>query len=174
MCAVDGYMFEDINNSGDGGLYAELIQSTVPFSSFFFIHRPDADRRPFILTPFCSDRAFQKVDVSNQTNAYYAWTTLNGSVAVSNATSPVSSALPNSLVVSGSATFENEGYWGYKVRPIFPSGTFLFDPTLTFLLFCSPFQPSQPRSTQTGHTVFPSGPRPTRPPPRPSPPLSSR
>ncbi|KAH9940692.1 glycoside hydrolase family 51 protein [Amylocystis lapponica] len=80
--------------SGDGGLYAELLQN----------------------------RAFQQVTPGNASDSLNAWQPLNGaSLAVIADPSPVSEALPNSLQVtlpsdsSGSPGFSNEGYWGIKV-----------------------------------------------------------
>ncbi|KEP51093.1 alpha-L-arabinofuranosidase A [Rhizoctonia solani 123E] len=88
-----GYMYEDINHSGDGGLYAELLQN----------------------------RAFQG-QTPGTSGALYAWHTVgSASIAVVSNTAPVSSALPNSLSltiganVSGSAGFSNEGYWGIGI-----------------------------------------------------------
>ncbi|KAF7330131.1 hypothetical protein MSAN_02462900 [Mycena sanguinolenta] len=89
-----GYMWEDINHSGDGGLYAELLQN----------------------------RAFQAVIPGTQ-NALTAWQPFNGArLSVTSKTSGVSPSLPNSLqvqipqVVSGPIGFENTGYWGIKVQ----------------------------------------------------------
>ncbi|KAJ7053979.1 glycoside hydrolase [Mycena amicta] len=89
-----GYMWEDINHSGDGGLYAELLQN----------------------------RAFQAVIPGTQ-NALTAWQPFNGArLSVTSKTSGVSDALPNSLqvqipkVVAGPIGFENTGYWGIKVQ----------------------------------------------------------
>ncbi|KAJ7665650.1 glycoside hydrolase [Mycena rosella] len=89
-----GYMWEDINQSGDGGLYAELLQN----------------------------RAFQAVIPGTQ-NALTAWQPFNGArLSVTSKTSGVSSSIPNSLevqipkVVSGPIGFENTGYWGIKVQ----------------------------------------------------------
>ncbi|KAL7416621.1 glycoside hydrolase family 51 protein [Mrakia frigida] len=86
-----GFMFEDINNSGDGGIYAELLQN----------------------------RAFQIVDVAKQTTALVPWASINGTaISVVNDTAGISSALPNSLkveVVDGVASFENPGFWGIKI-----------------------------------------------------------
>nr|6ZPS_AAA Chain AAA, MgGH51 [Meripilus giganteus]6ZPV_AAA Chain AAA, MgGH51 [Meripilus giganteus]6ZPW_AAA Chain AAA, MgGH51 [Meripilus giganteus]6ZPX_AAA Chain AAA, MgGH51 [Meripilus giganteus]6ZPY_AAA Chain AAA, MgGH51 [Meripilus giganteus]6ZPZ_AAA Chain AAA, MgGH51 [Meripilus giganteus]6ZQ0_AAA Chain AAA, MgGH51 [Meripilus giganteus]6ZQ1_AAA Chain AAA, MgGH51 [Meripilus giganteus] len=88
-----GLMFEDINHSGDGGLYAELLQN----------------------------RAFQQV-TPNTAAALAAWHPIsNAKLAVIQDPSPVSNALPNSLqfsVPSGSSGrvgFTNEGFWGIKV-----------------------------------------------------------
>ncbi|KAJ7885091.1 arabinofuranosidase [Mycena olivaceomarginata] len=91
--ASDGLMFEDIS-SGDGGLYAELLQN----------------------------RAFQQV-TPNTTAALNAWTPVgaNASITVIADPSPLSSALPNSLVLSippgatGDHGFANGGYWGINV-----------------------------------------------------------
>ncbi|KAF8167586.1 glycoside hydrolase [Crassisporium funariophilum] len=89
-----GYMWEDINHSGDGGLYAELLQN----------------------------RAFQAM-IPGTLSALNAWQPFNGArIAVTSKTKGVSSALPNSLevqipkVVSGPIGFENTGFWGIKVQ----------------------------------------------------------
>ncbi|KZT22628.1 glycoside hydrolase family 51 protein [Neolentinus lepideus HHB14362 ss-1] len=89
-----GYMWEDINHSGDGGLYAELLQN----------------------------RAFQGVLPGTQ-NALTAWQPYNGArLSVTNKIEGVTSALPNSLQVTipktvlGPIGFENTGYWGIKVQ----------------------------------------------------------
>ncbi|KAJ7255213.1 glycoside hydrolase family 51 protein [Mycena rebaudengoi] len=89
-----GQMFEDISHSGDGGLYAELLQN----------------------------RAFQKV-APNTPAALTAWHPIgsNTSISVVADPSPLSSALPNSLVLTipagatGEVGFGNEGYWGINV-----------------------------------------------------------
>ncbi|KAK0463671.1 arabinofuranosidase [Desarmillaria tabescens] len=79
--------------SGDGGLYAELLQN----------------------------RAFQQV-TPGTTAALNAWQAINGaSLAVIADTQPVSSALPNALHVTipagstGAVGFGNTGYFGIKV-----------------------------------------------------------
>ncbi|PPQ73463.1 hypothetical protein CVT24_007554 [Panaeolus cyanescens] len=89
-----GYMWEDINHSGDGGLYAELLQN----------------------------RAFQGVVPGSQT-AYYGWQPVNSAkLSVTNKIPGVSAALPNSLridipkVVNGPIGFENTGFWGIKIQ----------------------------------------------------------
>ncbi|KAF8645689.1 hypothetical protein AX16_007638 [Volvariella volvacea WC 439] len=89
-----GYMWEDINHSGDGGLYAELLQN----------------------------RAFQVV-IPGTLNALAGWQSYNDArIAVTNKTPGVSAALPNSLqvqipkVARGPIGFENTGYWGIKVQ----------------------------------------------------------
>ncbi|KAJ7154688.1 glycoside hydrolase family 51 protein [Mycena filopes] len=89
-----GQMFEDISQSGDGGLYAELLQN----------------------------RAFQQV-TPNTTAALNAWTPIgaNASINVIADPSPLSSALPNSLVLTiplnteGEVGFANGGYWGMNI-----------------------------------------------------------
>ncbi|KDR85498.1 hypothetical protein GALMADRAFT_132190 [Galerina marginata CBS 339.88] len=89
-----GYMWEDINHSGDGGLYGELLQN----------------------------RAFQAV-IPGTLNALNGWQPFNGPrLSVVSSTKGVSAALPNSLevqipkVVSGPIGFENTGFWGIKVQ----------------------------------------------------------
>ncbi|EJU05666.1 glycoside hydrolase [Dacryopinax primogenitus] len=89
-----GYMWEDINHSGDGGLYAELLQN----------------------------RALQGV-IPNTGAALQGWQSINGAfLTVTAGTSGVSSALPNSLQVSipktakGPIRFANTGYWGINVQ----------------------------------------------------------
>ncbi|KAJ3742342.1 alfa-L-arabinofuranosidase precursor [Lentinula detonsa] len=88
-----GLMFEDINHSGDGGLYAELIQN----------------------------RAFQTVTPGTSA-ALTAWAALGSAkISVVKSSSPVSSALPNALsfaVASGTTStvgFTNSGYFGIPV-----------------------------------------------------------
>ncbi|EKM75678.1 hypothetical protein AGABI1DRAFT_116269, partial [Agaricus bisporus var. burnettii JB137-S8] len=88
-----GYMYEDISQSGDGGLYAELIQN----------------------------RAFQLVSPGSG-SALNAWQAVNGaSLRVIQESVPVSSALPNALQVdfptgrSGGVGFANTGFGGIKV-----------------------------------------------------------
>lgn len=63
-----GQMFEDISHSGDGGLYAELLQN----------------------------RAFQQVTPGTSA-ALAGWSAVNSSIAVIAETTPISSALPNAL-----------------------------------------------------------------------------
>ncbi|KAG8737075.1 hypothetical protein FRC10_008602 [Ceratobasidium sp. 414] len=89
-----GWMWEDINHSGEGGLYAELLQN----------------------------RAFQIV-TPHTSSALAGWAAYNGAtIDVTNSTSGVSKALPNSLQVTvptgstGSVGFQNTGYWGMKVQ----------------------------------------------------------
>ncbi|KAI0341480.1 glycoside hydrolase family 51 protein [Trametopsis cervina] len=88
-----GQMFEVRMQSGDGGLYAEMLQN----------------------------RAFQQV-TPNTTAALSAWSSVNGAqLTVIADNKPVSSALPNSLQVkipagkSGPVGFSNSGFWGIKV-----------------------------------------------------------
>lgn len=89
-----GQMFEDINYSGDGGIYAELLQN----------------------------RAFQQVK-PNTIDALFGWAPINGtSINVIADPIPLSDALPNSLeltIPSGpsiQAGFGNEGYWGININ----------------------------------------------------------
>ncbi|EKM56923.1 glycoside hydrolase family 51 protein [Phanerochaete carnosa HHB-10118-sp] len=87
-----GQMFEDIN-SGDGGLYAEMLQN----------------------------RAFQQV-TPGTSDALDFWSAIAGAnIAVIADPKPVSDALPNSLQVSvpGKSTtagFANSGFWGINVN----------------------------------------------------------
>ncbi|KAI1798142.1 glycoside hydrolase [Ganoderma leucocontextum] len=87
---ADGQMFE----SGDGGLYAELLQN----------------------------RAFQQV-TPNTSGALTAWHALsNAQLTVIADSNPVSTSLPDSLQFSvpsgssGAVGFTNEGFWGIKVN----------------------------------------------------------
>lgn len=89
-----GQMFEDINYSGDGGIYAELLQN----------------------------RAFQQMQ-PNTIEALFGWAPINGaSINVIADPVPLSGALPNSLELtipsgsSGQVGFGNEGYWGINVN----------------------------------------------------------
>ncbi|KAH9852567.1 glycoside hydrolase family 51 protein [Lenzites betulinus] len=89
-----GLMFEVSFPSGDGGLYAELLQN----------------------------RAFQQV-TPNTAASLTAWHPIsNANLAVVADPSPVSNALPNSLQFSvpsgstGRVGFTNEGFWGIKVN----------------------------------------------------------
>ncbi|KAK3385211.1 glycoside hydrolase superfamily [Podospora didyma] len=91
-----GLMHEDINNSGDGGIYAELIRN----------------------------RAFQGSE--KFPSSLEAWTPFNGASALSlkKLCTPLSAALPYSLnVAPKSATTQqgkigivNSGFWGMDVR----------------------------------------------------------
>ncbi|KAJ2903927.1 Alpha-L-arabinofuranosidase A [Zalerion maritima] len=84
-----GFLHEDINNSGDGGIYAELLRN----------------------------RAFQYSDTYPVSLA--AWSAVNGaSLSISSLDEPLSDALPYSMNVAASngsysaIGFSNEGYWG--------------------------------------------------------------
>jgi alpha-N-arabinofuranosidase len=97
-----GFLHEDINNSGDGGIYAELIRN----------------------------RAFQYSDAYPvNTDGYRS---VNGAkLTLSRLDEPLSDALPVSLNVRGSkcsnATtvgFLNEGYWGMDVKKQKYTGSF--------------------------------------------------
>ncbi|KAK3905544.1 glycoside hydrolase superfamily [Staphylotrichum tortipilum] len=94
-----GIMHEDINNSGDGGIYAELIQN----------------------------RAFQATE--QYPVSLDSWLSVNGAkLAVKQLTKPLSAALPNSLnVVPGSGKktgFANTGFWGMDVKVQKYTGSF--------------------------------------------------
>lgn len=95
-----GIMFEDINHSGDGGIYAELVQN----------------------------RAFQGSPVfpSNLT----AWHSVGGTtLALQNLSQPLSPSLPTSMRVStdassGQVGFYNDGWWGMDVQKQDYNGSF--------------------------------------------------
>ncbi|KAF2022959.1 glycoside hydrolase [Setomelanomma holmii] len=95
-----GFLHEDINNSGDGGIYAELIQN----------------------------RAFQYSEKYPVSTAHYF--PVNGaSLSIQELETPLSKALPASMrVASGNSTgkigFKNEGYWGIDVRQHKYTGSF--------------------------------------------------
>ena len=74
-------MFEDINHSGDGGVYAELVQN----------------------------RAFQGDDIFPKNKKY--WHPIGGvDLALANLSNPLSSALTTSLQVTGGDADEI-GFW---------------------------------------------------------------
>ena len=76
-----GIMFEDINNSGDGGVYAELVQN----------------------------RAFQGSSIFPTTMDY--WYPLGGAhLTLKNLSNPLSDALPTSLQVKGGDE-DTIGFW---------------------------------------------------------------
>ena len=90
-----GLMFEDINHSGDGGIYAELIQNRAFQGNLEY---------PSTLTP---------------------WVPIGNAVlALQNTSVPLSSALPTSVnVAKGNSTnstgtigLSNPGWWGISVK----------------------------------------------------------
>ncbi|KAH7353128.1 alpha-N-arabinofuranosidase A precursor [Pyrenochaeta sp. MPI-SDFR-AT-0127] len=95
-----GFLHEDINNSGDGGIYAELIQN----------------------------RAFQYSNRYPASTAHYS--PINGAkFSLQNGSVPLSEALPLSLrVAAGNSTekigFKNGGYWGIGVSQQKYTGSF--------------------------------------------------
>jgi len=96
-----GSMFEDINHSGDGGLYAELIQN----------------------------RAFQANSLEEATIA--PWFGVGGSVLTLRDYNSLSTALPFYVNVaagnadaSGRVGLANPGWWGIDVRPQKYTGSF--------------------------------------------------
>ncbi|CEJ57847.1 Putative Alpha-L-arabinofuranosidase A [Penicillium brasilianum] len=92
-----GAMEEEINHCGEGGLYAELIRN----------------------------RAFQ--GSTTYPSNLDAWSAVGGSsLSLHNLTSPLSSALPTSVRVTGKGTsgLSNSGFWGIDVRPQKYSGSF--------------------------------------------------
>ncbi|EUC46192.1 glycoside hydrolase family 51 protein [Bipolaris oryzae ATCC 44560] len=98
-----GFLHEDINNSGDGGIYAELIQN----------------------------RAFQFSKNYSVSTAHY-FPINNAGLSIQFLDQPLSKQLPASMRVSvGNGTsgadvigFKNDGYWGMDVRPQTYTGSF--------------------------------------------------
>ncbi|EME79726.1 glycoside hydrolase family 51 protein [Pseudocercospora fijiensis CIRAD86] len=84
-----GLMFEDLNNCGDGGVYAELVQN----------------------------RAFQGNGVFPSNLSF--WSAVGSSqLSLHNLSTPLSAALPTSMRVNASGSsvgFANAGYWGFPV-----------------------------------------------------------
>ncbi|KKA29147.1 hypothetical protein TD95_003533 [Thielaviopsis punctulata] len=93
-----GFLHEDINYSGDGGIYAELIQN----------------------------RAFQYSE--RYPVSLKAWTGIESTLSLLNVTPPLSSVLPTSMRVtpksSKAAGFSNSGYWGMSVKKQQYTGSF--------------------------------------------------
>ncbi|KAK4109194.1 glycoside hydrolase family 51 protein [Canariomyces notabilis] len=93
-----GLMHEDINNSGDGGIYAELI----------------------------SNRAFQ--GSPRFPSNLDGWSPVGGAqLALKNLSQPLSAALPTSVQVSGEKGMiglANSGYWGIDVKKQKYTGSF--------------------------------------------------
>lgn len=97
-----GLMFEDINHSGDGGIYAELIQNRAFQGSTEF---------PSTLTP---------------------WVPIGDAIfTLKNTSNPLSKALPTSLNVAsnsnatnGTIGLLNPGWWGIDVKPQKYTGSF--------------------------------------------------
>ncbi|KAK3391644.1 glycoside hydrolase superfamily [Sordaria brevicollis] len=101
-----GLMHEDINNSGDGGIYAELIRN----------------------------RAFQSGDESRYPVTLDGWSPVEGAkLSLKKLSKPLSSALPYSMNVAVPSSkdkkarkvgFANDGYWGMDVRKQKYTGSF--------------------------------------------------
>ncbi|KAF2182180.1 glycoside hydrolase family 51 protein [Zopfia rhizophila CBS 207.26] len=93
-----GIMFEDINHSGDGGIYAELIRN----------------------------RAFQGNSIRPST--IQPWTAIGSAqLSLKNLSQPLSPALPTSLNVaasSGTVGIVNPGFWGIEVKVQKYTGSF--------------------------------------------------
>ncbi|KAF5026445.1 hypothetical protein F66182_1432 [Fusarium sp. NRRL 66182] len=96
-----GFLHEDINNSGDGGIYAELIRNRA----FQY-----SERYPVSLS---------------------GWKSVNGAqLSLNRLDEPLSDVLPVSMNVKpgnssqGKIGFLNEGYWGMDVRPQRYTGSF--------------------------------------------------
>ncbi|KHE82779.1 glycoside hydrolase family 51 protein [Neurospora crassa] len=98
-----GLMHEDINNSGDGGIYAELIRN----------------------------RAFQSGDESRYPVTLDGWSAVNGAkLSLKKLSLPLSAALPYSMNVAVPSSsnktvgFANAGYWGMDVKVQKYTGSF--------------------------------------------------
>ncbi|KAL8377635.1 hypothetical protein RB595_008364 [Gaeumannomyces hyphopodioides] len=96
-----GFLHEDINYSGDGGIYAELIRN----------------------------RAFQGSWLHPRT--LKSWKPINAALSLRNLSVPLSDALPVSMHVtppaeggSGRSGFLNEGFWGMDVKKQKYTGSF--------------------------------------------------
>ncbi|CZR63639.1 probable alpha-N-arabinofuranosidase A precursor [Phialocephala subalpina] len=97
-----GLMFEDINHSGDGGIYAELIQN----------------------------RAFQ--GSTEHPSTLEPWAAIgNATLSLQNTSVPLSSALPVSINVAaasektkGTIGLSNPGWWGIDIQPQPYTGSF--------------------------------------------------
>ncbi|KAH8593964.1 glycoside hydrolase superfamily [Bisporella sp. PMI_857] len=92
-----GLMFEDINHSGDGGLYAELIQNRAFQGGT--VH-------PTVIKPWAASG--------------------DATLTLQNLPNPLSSALPTSVEVSGTGVvgLVNPGWWGIEVKPQTYTGSF--------------------------------------------------
>jgi alpha-N-arabinofuranosidase len=97
-----GLMFEDMNNAGDGGIYAELIQNRAFQGSAQY---------PSTLSPWAA--------VGNAT------------LTLQKTTVPLSTALPASVNVAAASTstsgkigLTNPGWWGISVKPQSYTGSF--------------------------------------------------
>ncbi|TVY25586.1 Alpha-L-arabinofuranosidase A [Lachnellula hyalina] len=95
-----GLMFEDINHSGDGGIYAELIQNRAFQGSLEY---------PSTLTP---------------------WVSIGDAIlTLQNTSVPLSKSLPTSINVASNSTngtigLLNPGWWGIDVKPQKYTGSF--------------------------------------------------
>ncbi|OQO10212.1 hypothetical protein B0A48_04569 [Cryoendolithus antarcticus] len=102
-----GLMFEDINNSGDGGVYAELIRN----------------------------RAFQGDGIYNKSITY--WHSVGGTtLSMANLSTPLSAELTSSLQVSGGSGKKvgvyNDGFWGFPAVAAWEyQGSFYVEGSLT-------------------------------------------
>ncbi|KAI9658774.1 MAG: hypothetical protein M1821_002334 [Bathelium mastoideum] len=141
-------MFEDINHSGDGGIYAELIQN----------------------------RAFQGSSVFPST--LDAWSSIGAdTLSLQNLSNPVSSALPTSMNVAvangttGQVGFSNTGWWGFDVQvqdyqgSFYVHGTYNGTVTVSLVSYLSndtfgtvkvPVQSTANDWTQFNYTLTPS------------------
>lgn len=117
-----GIFLEEINNAGEGGLYAELIQNrgfedgTPPLACKIengFIIPPRTDH-------FWENRPVDYKFPWSATNDHPAWSLAEGSAGRIQVVKdrPLTKASPNALRVdsTGKATVLNEGFWGINVE----------------------------------------------------------
>jgi len=96
-----GIMHEDIDHSGDGGIYAEMLQN-----------------RAFQGSPINPNDAAEPYGASTS-----GWAPIGGVSIALDRLHPLSSALPNSLAVTipanatGTVGVSNWGWWGFDVTP---------------------------------------------------------
>ncbi|KAL7272648.1 hypothetical protein RUND412_004537 [Rhizina undulata] len=119
-----GLFFEDINHSGDGGLYAELIRNRAFQGSGVKIK--SSSSTPY---PYTSQEA--SVPYGPNLDAWRAIGDVQLSIDLMN---PLSDELPAVLRVdigksaTGEVGFLNEGFWGIDVRPQQYSASFYIKP----------------------------------------------
>ncbi|SMR63185.1 unnamed protein product [Zymoseptoria tritici ST99CH_3D1] len=110
-----GFLHEDINNSGDGGIYAELIRNRAFQSS---------ERYPVSLDGYSALNGAQ-LSIQNLTDPLSDALPSSMRVSVSNSTSPPSYGPPKGRPGRpgrhdhhgrGMIGFQNDGYWGMDVK----------------------------------------------------------
>ncbi|KAH8155680.1 uncharacterized protein LAJ45_00690 [Morchella importuna] len=123
---LHGLFFEDINHSGDGGLYAELIRNRAfQGSDVTFGSVPNL-------------RGARIIESENPVCAWAptltAWKSIGGAVLSLDVLNPLSDALTTVMRVdipqnaTGEVGFYNEGWWGMDVRPQAYNASFYIKP----------------------------------------------